>query len=110
MSVLMLSDLPYPRWVMLLAGLFFMILAMSLYRMVRDPLRKVPGPFLARFTRFWEIQAVSKGHFEQVDMELHRRYGWCIIRSWCFISLTSSRKVPSYESLRTGTASRSPTP
>jgi hypothetical protein len=39
------------------------------------PLRSVPGPLLARFTRLWYLRAVSKGDFEKTNIELHRKHG-----------------------------------
>jgi hypothetical protein len=42
---------------------------------VRDPLRDVPGPLLARFTRWWYFIEIYKGRFEVVNVELHRKYG-----------------------------------
>ncbi|KAJ5603228.1 hypothetical protein N7537_006184 [Penicillium hordei] len=46
-----------------------------LYRLAHDPLRRVPGPWLARFTRLWELHQIRRGHFEQINVELHQRYG-----------------------------------
>lgn len=40
-----------------------------------DPLRAIPGPFLARFTRLWYFHAVYKGNFELTNVELHKKYG-----------------------------------
>jgi hypothetical protein len=40
-----------------------------------DPLRAIPGPFLARFTRFWYFNKVYQGSFERTEIELHKRYG-----------------------------------
>lgn len=40
-----------------------------------DPLRSVPGPFLARFTRWWYFFAVWKGDFERMNVELHKKHG-----------------------------------
>jgi hypothetical protein len=54
------------------------ILIPLVYRLVRaalDPLRSVPGPPLARFTRLWYSKALSKGDFEQQNIELHRKHG-----------------------------------
>ena len=51
------------------------ILAYVLYRIAFDPLRKVPGPWLARFTRLWELQCVRTDRFEQFNLELHEKYG-----------------------------------
>ncbi|RSL68988.1 hypothetical protein CEP54_002517 [Fusarium duplospermum] len=38
-------------------------------------LRHVPGPFLAGFTRLWKLNCVAQGQLEQVQMQLHARYG-----------------------------------
>jgi hypothetical protein len=40
-----------------------------------DPLRDIPGPFLARFTRWWYFIEIYKGSFEVTDVELHKKYG-----------------------------------
>lgn len=39
------------------------------------PLRDIPGPFWARFTRLWYLRAVRKGDFEMKNIDLHRSYG-----------------------------------
>ena len=46
-----------------------------LIRFILDPLRDIPGPFLARFTRLWYFIEIYKGSFEQTDIELHKIYG-----------------------------------
>ncbi len=46
-----------------------------LVQYILDPLRDIPGPFLARFTRFWYFLEIYKGKFEHSDMDLHKRYG-----------------------------------
>ncbi|KAK3109792.1 hypothetical protein LTR53_016571 [Teratosphaeriaceae sp. CCFEE 6253] len=56
------------------AGLALAVIV-YLYALVSDPLRDVPGPLLARFTRLWELQRVRGNHFEQVNWELHAKYG-----------------------------------
>ncbi|KAK3112405.1 hypothetical protein LTR53_011352 [Teratosphaeriaceae sp. CCFEE 6253] len=56
------------------AGLALAVIV-YLYASVSDPLRDVPGPLLARFTRLWELQRVRGNHFEQVNWELHAKYG-----------------------------------
>ncbi|CZR62536.1 related to pisatin demethylase cytochrome P450 [Phialocephala subalpina] len=42
---------------------------------ILSPLRSVPGPPLARFSRLWYLKHVWNGRFEQVNIELHRRFG-----------------------------------
>lgn len=51
------------------------LLLYEIYRVVSDPLRKVPGPFWARYTRLWEVYHVRKGNFHLLNIELHERYG-----------------------------------
>ncbi|OBT80300.1 hypothetical protein VF21_00724 [Pseudogymnoascus sp. 05NY08] len=40
-----------------------------------DPLRCVPGPLLARFTRLWYLYKIYKGDFEKTNVSLHKKYG-----------------------------------
>ena len=51
------------------------LLLYETYRVVSDPLRKVPGPFWARYTRLWEVYHVRKGNFHLLSIELHEKYG-----------------------------------
>lgn len=47
----------------------------TLYLALIDPLRHIPGPFLARFTRAWYFWEIYKGSFERTNQQLHSRYG-----------------------------------
>jgi len=47
----------------------------SVYSCLTSPLRSIPGPFLARFTKLWYLWRVYNGHFEQENITLHRKYG-----------------------------------
>ncbi|KAI5458779.1 cytochrome P450 [Mariannaea sp. PMI_226] len=40
-----------------------------------SPLRKYPGPFLAKFTRLWYLYQASTGDSHLVLQDLHRKYG-----------------------------------
>jgi hypothetical protein len=40
-----------------------------------SPLRKIPGPLLARVTRWWEYRMVIKGHSHLEYIRLHKKYG-----------------------------------
>ena len=46
-----------------------------LLRALLSPLRHVPGPFLARFTDLWYFWNVRKGSFENLNLDLHKKYG-----------------------------------
>lgn len=61
--------------------LFFALLIRFLVQLFRSPLRTVPGPFLARFTDGWYFWNVRKGSFQDVNVELHKKYG----RITCFL-------------------------
>ena len=47
----------------------------SLLTYLFDPLRDIPGPFFARFTRLWYLLELYKGAYELTDIELHKKYG-----------------------------------
>jgi len=59
----------------LVLALGFGYLLYTLYSVLFDPLKDVPGPFFARFTRFWELLRVHECAFEEVNIALHKRYG-----------------------------------
>ncbi|KAH9215292.1 cytochrome P450 that detoxifies the phytoalexin pisatin [Leptodontidium sp. 2 PMI_412] len=45
------------------------------YCFISSPLRGIPGPWAARFTRLWELFAVAQGDFNKRTIALHRNYG-----------------------------------
>ena len=46
-----------------------------IYAVTLHPLAKYPGPMMAKWTRFWHAYNVYNGHFEDVQLSLHRRHG-----------------------------------
>ncbi|EXJ72455.1 uncharacterized protein A1O5_04959 [Cladophialophora psammophila CBS 110553] len=61
-----------------LVGLSALFLTWLLYfgfRQGTSKLPSAPGPLLARFSRFWYLRALIRGDFEQINIELHRKYG-----------------------------------
>ena len=54
------------------AALFLLFI---LLRPIFDPLRRIPGPFLARHTRLWLFKEVWFGTFPSTNVKLHKRYG-----------------------------------
>jgi hypothetical protein len=56
-------------------GAVSLYLLYTFYLVVSDPLRKIPGPFWARYTRLWEIYHVRQGNFHYLNVELHKKYG-----------------------------------
>jgi hypothetical protein len=69
MTLLPGGSLPY------VVALRLISLTYRVVRALRDPLRSVPGPFLARFSRLWYLEAVNRGHFHTVNVNLHRQHG-----------------------------------
>lgn len=59
----------------ILACLPLLILLFKIVRAAFDPLRDIPGPFLARFTRLWMFYTfwTEKTHDRMRD--LHKKYG-----------------------------------
>lgn len=49
--------------------------AWHVFVIVKDPLRSVPGPFWARFTRLWYLRQVARGDFEKTNVALHKKHG-----------------------------------
>lgn len=45
-----------------------------LYNISTSPLRDIPGPFAARFTRLWYLRSIWKGQAHWDDIALHRKY------------------------------------
>lgn len=50
-------------------------LSHAFYDLFFSPLRKVPGPFLARFSRFWELNAIWSKGLNETYIRLHEKYG-----------------------------------
>jgi hypothetical protein len=50
-------------------------LAALFYSLFLSPLRRIPGPFLARMTRWWEYRVVKKGKSNREYIRLHKKYG-----------------------------------
>lgn len=68
-----LNSLSLTSLIVLICGVVILYLFLNNY--ILDPLRSVPGPFLARFTRWWYFFAIYKGDFERTNVELHKKYG-----------------------------------
>jgi hypothetical protein len=67
-----LLDLSLRSYALVVGSLFILYF---IFDFVRDPLRDVPGPLLARFTRLWYFIEIYNGSFEITNVELHKKYG-----------------------------------
>ncbi|MBE3045161.1 hypothetical protein IMZ48_21935 [Candidatus Bathyarchaeota archaeon] len=59
----------------LLCGATALRLLVVLYRAATSPLRRVPGPLLARFTDGWYFWRLYLGSFNVDNQRLHAEYG-----------------------------------
>jgi hypothetical protein len=59
------------------AGITILVLGITyaIYTREATPLRSIPGPFLASITRLWIFQKQRGFQRQQVDMDLHEKYG-----------------------------------
>lgn len=53
----------------------FYVIGLVLYELFLSPYRKIPGPWPAKFTRFWQIRAFSRGNFPKTLLQLHSEHG-----------------------------------
>lgn len=67
------SNIPW-HFAILLLPLFAIILP-ALYHAYGTPLRDIPGPWQAKFTRLWLLRAISSRSFQKINLDLHRKYG-----------------------------------
>jgi hypothetical protein len=65
----------YPTAWLIVLLILPVLIAWRVAKATFDPLRHVPGPFLARFTRLWYLKHVFYGKFEKINIELHKKYG-----------------------------------
>jgi len=64
-------------------GLAVLVIAFAGYAVRQvffHPLSDIPGPFLARLTRWWQAYEVFSGAAEVTERSLHEKYG----RPMCF--------------------------
>jgi Gpi18-like mannosyltransferase len=92
MCIFFIDHDTFTMFLTLLAGAFslllFFCLLHILYSAIASPLRSVPGPFFARFTKLWYLWRVYDGHFEQDNIKLHRKHGEKASQAQGFPTLT----------------------
>lgn len=76
--------------------LAFLIALRILYTIVvglSSPLRRIPGPLAARFTKLWYFLRVGKGNFQNENIDLHRKYGPLVRIGPKFVSVDDPSSV-----------------
>ncbi|KAF3010136.1 hypothetical protein E8E14_004761 [Neopestalotiopsis sp. 37M] len=76
-----------------------------LYRVVLtynewQQLRHIPGPFLARFTRFWLVRHILGGVYIDKLVELHEKYGPVVVLAPDFVSLSDPAEIKAIGGVR----------
>lgn len=80
------------------------IIPILLYRWYNDPLRPIPGPFLAKHTRLWITILDLSGHRGTTVHVLHKKYGPTVRiapNEVCFASPEAMRDIYSANSKNT---------
>lgn len=80
------------------SALVFVILR-ALYSLFLHPLRKIPGPSLAKITELWRTNRYFKGYWHRDILDLHRQYGPVVRISPNEVSIVSpelARTIYSY--------------
>ncbi|KAM3077369.1 hypothetical protein ACMFMG_006719 [Clarireedia jacksonii] len=69
--------LSLPTWVFLsvIPAIYILYILHILLSAAVSPLRHIPGPLLARFTRLWYCLSIYRGAYEREIICLHRKYG-----------------------------------
>ncbi|KAJ3463618.1 hypothetical protein MRS44_008404 [Fusarium solani] len=64
-----------PLLAMIAVGTLLVMTLQCLVSPFFSPLRHVPGPMAARFSRYWYMKRVSEGSFHKLNIQLHRQHG-----------------------------------
>lgn len=78
----------------LVIATFVLILFSYLHSAFWTPLRKVPGPFLARFSRLYRLNLVRKGNAPENYRSLHQEYGPIVRTGPNHVSISEVAMIP----------------
>lgn len=69
-----LVDMLGLRWVVALLLICFVVVR-AILRRYWTPIADIPGPFLASFSKLWQVYHLWKGHVEEELIALHKKHG-----------------------------------
>lgn len=82
-------------WLRIIASITLVVVGVgTCKRVFKTPLRSIPGPWFARFSRLWLLRAYAGRSFHKTNLDLHRKYGTIFI-------LTESTHIEQAVYLRT---------
>lgn len=84
-------------------ALLFFVICRALYYIFLHPLRKVPGPRLAKITELWRTNRYFRGYWHRDILELHRQYGPVVRISPNEVSIVSPELAKTIYSYSGGT-------
>ncbi|KAF7187602.1 Pisatin demethylase [Pseudocercospora fuligena] len=67
-----------PSIITYIASAALLCLTYAIYILFFSPDRDIPGPLIARFTALWYTRALLRGDFEEVNHDLHKKYGQAV--------------------------------
>jgi hypothetical protein len=76
----------------LVAPLFY--IAFVLWTVYGSNLRKLPGPFIARFTRMYLFSQSLKGNAHSLYLDLHRKHGKIVRIGPNIVSISDPEMIP----------------
>ena len=65
-----------------------------LYCSYFHPLRSIPGPFLASFSRVWIVSMTARGDMEKTERALHKKHGEPSLPAFDDVVLTQYNRLP----------------
>lgn len=85
------------------ASVLVFVIFHALYSIFLHPLRKVPGPRLAKITELWRTNHYFKGYWHRDILDLHRKYGPIVRISPNEVSIVSPELAKTIYSYSGGT-------
>jgi hypothetical protein len=79
-------------WISLI--ILFFVLANRLRRIFTPGLRDIPGPYLARVTRLWNLANVASGKLHEKTITAHKTYGPIVRTGPWHISISDPEMIP----------------
>ncbi|KAL2065505.1 hypothetical protein VTL71DRAFT_3175 [Oculimacula yallundae] len=83
-----------PSFVHASGALLLLVVLSYLFSAFVTPLRKIPGPFLARFTGLYRLSMVSKGDAPLNYRAIHRKYGPIVRVGPNHVSISDPNMIP----------------
>lgn len=77
----------------ILAALLALGILYTIITALCSPLRRIPGPLIARFTKLWYFVHVGNGNFQHENISLHKAYGPLVRLGPNFVSVDDPSSV-----------------